>query len=358
MIRRSSTLLAALLAGGGVVLGACGSDRADGFTPEDGAPTFNDDAGGPATNDASSACVAQTVLAEPLSLSMLIVMDRSESMLGTKWPAATSAMISFADGAGAVGTQLGLSVFPPDAPATNACDVDLFAPIVPIGPLPANSSPIKNALLSRGPEGATPMGQAIVAAHKAMKAHVDANVNVQGVLILVTDGQPTGCGSSVPEVTLSIKAAAKDLVRTFVVGMDGADFPTLDAFAVDGQGTTKAFNAAGATGDVQTSILDALDAVRATAIGCEFVVPTPSSELGTLDPASVEVELSKGSDPKQTFRKVAGKDACGLTAGGFYYDDPTTPHRVILCPASCDVVKSAGRNAKVDLHLGCIRQVR
>lgn len=339
---------------------ACGSSDRGGFEEDPSQPRLSDaDSGAATTQDSgpTNECASRTLEAEPLSLSMLVVQDRSGSMKGASWAAATSAMIAFADGASAVGTQLGLSVFPPDPPNIAGCDAKLFEPIVPIGALPQNSTIIKNALLSRYPDGLTPMGQAVVAAHKAMKEHVAANSNVEGVLLLVTDGLPTGCGSSPAEVEFAVNAAwaEKPPIRTFVVGMDGADFTTLDKLAFAGHGTSKAFNATSANGDVQAAIMDALEAARESVVGCEFTLPRPST--GVLDLDTVEVQLTTSANGSQTFRKVADVDACGVSAGGFYYDDPANPQRIMLCPTSCDAVRSAQSDAKVDVHLGCIRGV-
>jgi hypothetical protein len=39
-------------------------------------------------------------------------------------------------------------------------------------------------------------------------------------------------------------------------------------------------------------------------------------------------------------------------AGGWYYDNPAAPTKVILCPATCMTVQ-ADSNAKVDVQFGC-----
>ena len=47
----------------------------------------------------------------------------------------------------------------------------------------------------------------------------------------------------------------------------------------------------------------------------------------------------------------------GMRVGGFYYDDPKEPKRIILCPASCTDVKEGTAEAKVNVFLGCIKPV-
>ena len=63
------------------------------------------------------------------------------------------------------------------------------------------------------------------------------------------------------------------------------------------------------------------------------------------------------NDPSQNFRRVADLLACGATTGGFYYDDPENPTRIILCPASCEAVTNGTVDARLDVVLGCIKQV-
>ena len=143
--------------------------------------------------------------------------------------------------------------------------------------------------------------------------------------------------------------------------MEGATFSKLDTIAAAGGGAPKAFNASGTTGDAgtpQEQLLDALDEIRSGALGCEYVVPTPEASKGTVDPDSVVIDFTPGqNDDPQNFRRVADLSACGATTGGFYYDDPKNPTRIILCPASCEAVTKGTVDAKLDVVLGCIKQV-
>jgi hypothetical protein len=44
--------------------------------------------------------------------------------------------------------------------------------------------------------------------------------------------------------------------------------------------------------------------------------------------------------------------ACDPVSGGWYYDNNASPTKIILCPASCQMVQ-ADQNGKVDILLGC-----
>jgi hypothetical protein len=143
--------------------------------------------------------------------------------------------------------------------------------------------------------------------------------------------------------------------------MDGATFANLDTIAKAGEGSPSAFNASGTgTGGVspQQQLLDALEKIRSGALGCEYVLPVPDASKGQLDPASVEIDFTGGpNDPAVKIKHVDSLAACGATTGGFYYDSPNAPKRIILCPSSCENVRKGTATAKVDVFLGCIKQV-
>lgn len=357
--------LIALVLSGGLAAAACGSsdgghrtfDTADASSD----PTFDRDAAASAPEAGGGrSCVSQTSKAEPVQLAMLLLMDRSSSMQGGSWAAATKAMISFADTAATIHTSLGLTLFPPDATiGEGACNKEAFAPVVPIGPLPDNSAAIKAAILARQPSGLTPMNPALEGAYDTMKTYLATAPDTEGIVTLVTDGDPQGCSSTLETVLPLVGAAANATppIRTFVVGMNGASFASLDAIAVQGQGSTTSFNASG--DDPQSELLGALESIRSGALGCEYKLPTPSSDQGVLDLESVEIAFTPSEfDPEQRFTKVDSLAQCGTTAGGFYYDNPDAPRRIILCPASCDAVRAGAKTAKVDVVLGCIETVK
>ena len=349
---------------------ACSSDRAA-FDPNTSPePTLTNGEGGASPEaEAGTPCLSETLGAQPVPLAMILVMDRSGSMNSpsgnTKWDQARNAMIGFADTPGAAGTKLGLTVFPPDPGTGDQCAPTSYTPVVPIALLPDNGTAIKDALLARATTGSTPMAGGLQGGLNAMKDHLAKSPNEEGVVILVTDGDPGACSGvdTVANVSSIASAAAKGTprIRTFVVGMDGATFSNLNTIAVAGDGAPTAFNAS-ATGDAgvsaQQQLLDALEKIRSGALGCEYVLPVPEANKGTVDPASVEIEFTAGkNDPPAKFRRVDSVSQCGEATGGFYYDNPTAPKRLILCPASCEDVKKGTAASKLDVVLGCIKQV-
>lgn len=85
-------------------------------------------------------------------------------------------------------------------------------------------------------------------------------------------------------------------------------------------------------------------------IPCELLVPEPP-EGETLDPNKVNVTFTPAGETEALppFPRVPGAGDCG-SEGAWYYDDPSAPARILLCPEACDLAASGG---KLDIALGC-----
>lgn len=346
-----------------IVVAACGSSR-DGFAPPPGpTPDFGNGDGGVTEPDADTTCVASQRKAEPVPLAMLVLIDRSGSMDGDKWEAATKAIRAFADRAEVVGMKMGLQFFPPMGTTSDECNPSAYQNLaVPIGPLPDNVIPIQQRVTTiKADGGGTPMASGLGGSIAAMRDFIAKEPMHQGVVILVTDGEPTACGnvSTVASVASSGVKPGDDSpsIRTFTVGMQGASFASLDQIAQSGGGT-KSFNV-GAGAAAQQALLEALDEIRAGVISCEYTLPLPPASEGVLDFESVELSFTPGkNEDPVTIKKVESAEACGAKSGGYYYDDPNNPSKVVLCPASCTDVRGATLDAKVELVFGCVKTAK
>jgi len=88
---------------------------------------------------------------------------------------------------------------------------------------------------------------------------------------------------------------------------------------------------------------------------CEFNIPEPP--MGeTLDPNRVNVVFTDGNGNETDILQVPNQASCGAANGGWYYDIPSAPTKVLLCPASCTVVQGDDMG-KVDVLFGCATQV-
>lgn len=86
-------------------------------------------------------------------------------------------------------------------------------------------------------------------------------------------------------------------------------------------------------------------------IGCEFMLPTP--EAGVLDPNEIIVQYTPNGGAPEPLTHVTDVSKCGQYDNAWYYDDNTSPTKVILCPDACQEIGSA-HTGKIDLLMGCV----
>jgi len=73
--------------------------------------------------------------------------------------------------------------------------------------------------------------------------------------------------------------------------------------------------------------------------------------MGQLDYGLVNVRFMPDGGNSEVIPQVASASQCGAD-GGWYYDNPAAPTKVLLCPASCDLVTSVNQ-AAIEIVLGC-----
>ena len=94
--------------------------------------------------------------------------------------------------------------------------------------------------------------------------------------------------------------------------------------------------------------------IAGSQVSCELNVPSPAQ--GTLDPNQVNVKYQAGGQPPGiTLPQVPTANDC-TGSGGWYYDNPSAPTKITLCPATCSEVQ-ADANANVSVELGCATQI-
>lgn len=329
-------------------------------------------------------CAADSYTGELLPLDMYLMLDRSGSMdEGGKWPAVTSAIKQFVALPNVTDVGMGLAFFPdvPNPPppptcATNqdcgkdalcipgfglcehlgSCEPTVYAKaIVGMAPLPGVGSSISTAIDAVQPTGgATPSRPALQGAMMYAIDWAKNHTDHVTVVVLATDGEPTGCDpNSVSDVaavaTQGLGSAPS--VKTFVIGV-GAQLTSLDAVASAG-GTNKALIVSGSS--TAQSFLDALNEIRG-AVGCTYKIPTPTGG-GQADPTKVNVAFTPSGGTQEIFPQVANAGAC-LGTKSWYYDNPSNPTQIILCPAACDQVENSPGQGKMDVAIGCTTIVR
>lgn len=322
------------------------------------------DAGGDSPFLGDAACAAVVEQANETPLSLYVVFDKSGSMAGNKWASAKAGLQGFLEDPQSAGIHVAIKFFPRAGNTELCSSTPYMTPDVDFALLPGNAAPIVSAMDNQSPNGVgTPVYPALGGAIRKLEVlGGDAKKEQRAAsfaVLLVTDGQPEGppdsCTGVDPlDTSEAAKLAAKGLqfdppVRTFVVGLPGVDKPFANAVAAAG-GTDQAFLVD--PNDVQASFQNALADVRGRALPCEFALPEKVVDK-TIAINQVNVVWTHG-DTKTTETLPQTTDCAG---GGWHYDDPQEPSKILLCPSTCAAIKQ-DLKAKIDVELGCATIVR
>lgn len=340
--------------------------------------------GAPDDLDPDEACAIGTEEATLRPATMLILFDRSSSLIRnevepgvTRWDAVSSAFGAFLADPSTDGLGVALRFFPHDLPAegcnTPTCDVAACSqPLIEMGRLLAVQGPDdahEAALLAAleeatpVPGGGTPTGAILEGGVDWALAYQDEHPDERVVILLVTDGAPEGCEERIPHLEGFLEDALDGGINTFIVGLLGEDGEAL------AQDTMNYLANAGGTGEAlfiqdsettQGELLEALASVQGDAIACDFELPAVTQAGVEVDPGLVNVIYTSGSSPSDgvetKFTKVVGKDECEDSASWFY-DVEEAPTRIHLCPGACAPV-SSDPLASLEILLGCKPIVR
>ncbi len=304
--------------------------------------------------DAACGAVKEEATATPANL--FIMLDKSSSMAGTKWNGAKAGLATFLKDPQSAGLRVAINFFPRPPDSTPSCDQAAYkTPKVAFGELPTNADAILKAVDAETPDGFnTPIYPALGGAILGALDQVKGKAGERGAVLLVTDGEPQGpaptCGGLNPEDPKVLADLAATGVKfspsilTFVVGLPGVNPTTVNTIAAAG-GTDKAILVTDPTA-VEKQFADALAAVRGKALPCEYALPTKVAK-GEISFGLVNVVWTRASGATVTLFQT--KDC---STGGWYYDNPDKPTKIILCPSTCAEIK-ADLKAKIQILLGC-----
>jgi hypothetical protein len=342
--------------------GAAAQDAGGGPGSDDGGTAAQDGGGGPGSDDGGSSltdggiqpCKAMSSKAKRQPLDIYIMLDRSSSMSqtvtsgDTRWSAVTASLNSFLGQTGMEGISVGLQYFPLESPGPRCEVANYSTPAVEIAPIAMSGSAISSSMASRGLGSGTPTSAALTGAIEYAKAWATAHTQDAVVVVLATDGEPHDCDTNIDNIAAIGAAGASGTPRvlTFVIGV-GASLDNLNAIAKGG-GTTSAFLVTG--GDVSAQFLAALNDIRGATTGCTYLLEDPAGEV--LDPAKVNVEYKQGGTTTVGLLQVQGQSSCADNLDAWYYDDPMTPTKILICPATCTKIQQ-DVNAEVSVLLGC-----
>ncbi len=293
-------------------------------------------------------------------VNMFIMFDNSQSMVSSGlWTPAKTAMKGFLQNPASAGLNIALRFFG-NGCTDSSCNVATVnacgTPQVPLGTLTAvtgvgdpQETLLVNAINAAGTGGAgTPLYSAVKGPCQWATNYSIANPGGQEVVVIITDGDPTGCNTAWNLITpAAASALASQGVRTYVIGLFGSNQASLNSLAAAG-GTGSAFfitsqNAA----TVQTQLQAAMDAIKGSSISCDLAIPNAAN----IDPNNVTVTYTPNMGSAQATTQVA--NAAGCTSGNqWYFDNNTTPTKITLCPALCSAAQGSP-GSEINFVAGC-----
>jgi hypothetical protein len=347
-----------------VLLPACGSRTPLDLDPQGGGGGFG---GSPISIDGSARadCFQSSQPVGEIPIDLYFMMDKSSSMRTfdrgqpvSRWNAVSQAMKTFINSPKSAGLGAGIAFFPRvDSRGSPLCSAADYAfPVVPIGILPKIAAAISTGISAQVLASNTPTMPALQGAHIYARTHRAQSGRLAAVVI-VTDGEPRQCGSTV-DTTAAVAthaAGGNPPIKTYVLGV-GPSLTNLNAIALAG-GTGRAYLVeSGGEADLTA----ALDAIRTSALSCAYSIPEYGRATAEKSPAKVATRVGANGLPVSV-TQVTNAAACANGAGWYYERPPitsdastadTAPMRVTLCPASCDsLLKESGSH--LDVIVGC-----
>jgi hypothetical protein len=291
----------------------------------------------------------------------IIAVDKSGSMSSNnKWVNAQSAFTAFFSDPEADSLDVALRFWPYGSCNESSCDINACSvPDVALGSLAdqAHEQALISAFNSVGPGGLTPMSAALAGAVQwaVQQSTMTGEGGEPNVVIFLTDGIPTACDQSMPNIIqIAADAYNDEGILTFAVGLQGSNEQDMHDLAAAG-GTNMAFIIG--SGNAEQDLLAALQAIQQTVLACTFAIPESTDPDKPVDPKQVNITYTPGgSSTPQTIKQVGSAADCGAD-GGWYYDDPQDPSVIYLCEATCNMVQSDEEGA-IKVVIGCATEVQ
>ena len=325
-------------------------------------------------------CSSSKSQATLATVNMYVMFDKSGSMCSgsasctapdatSSWGLTTSALKTFFRDPASAGMNVALRFFP-DTVSGSACDSSncgfntCGVPLVTLGalgsatasypPAPTDCTTstdphecdLVKAVDSRYPSGGTPIYGALGGALQYMETQAYSAPYQRWVVVFVTDGDPNGCDTDTTHIQQLAQTAYKDFgIVTYTVGIIGSNATFMSDIATAGGGQSFMLSATAA--DVE--LVAALNTIRSSSVSCDF----PLNQTTALDPSNVSLTFTPTNGTAQSVAKVNSVADCGT---GWYFDNPTTPTKITLCPTTCSTVK-ADLTGKVDVVAACSTQL-
>jgi hypothetical protein len=357
----------------GSLFGACGSGT-DGVNRADSGGSTSSGGSGPAGTGGSSpeavdsgngtiivppegteveGCAATAAEAQIRPVLLGVIVDRSASW---DWTPAVTALKGFFADPRSAGLSASLQFFPLSKDKGENCVVSNYAsPAVQMTALPeavafaSAIDAIDSDLIG------TPTGTALKGTIDYLNSIAPVNPGAQFAMLIVTDGEPHGCGDTIDGVSLNsvdgvskLAASVSGTIPTYVIGYKNVT--GLDQIAQSG-GTSAIIVDADDPVLAQEQFIQAIETIRWSLVPCDVDIPPPPKGE-TFDQALVNVSYApSGQEPMPMYLS-----ADCTHEQGWRYDNPDVPTRIELCPSACDSIKSAGQG-RLDVEFGCATRI-
>ncbi|HMI88791.1 MAG TPA: hypothetical protein VK550_32150 [Polyangiaceae bacterium] len=311
----------------------------------------------------ANACLAEPLRGEAIPVDIYVMFDQSGSMAtpvgaGTRLDAVRTAATRFLTAPESHGLGVGIGYFGHFPIGSTSCNpVDYASPAVPISTLPGAAQGVLDSLNRIAPTGETPTGAAIRGACSYTQEYQRAHPGHVVFLLLVTDGVPEapvsmahGCAPTLEDAVQATTACrtAGPPIKTYVLGV-GPSLQNLQQITQAG-GTDKTYLVEG--GNVSDQVLAALNEIRlAASIRCELQIPPPPAGKA-IDFNLVNLLYTDGKGQRTALYNTGDSAGCGASGGGWFYDDPSRPQKILLCESTCNTVKY-DIGGELDYAIGC-----
>lgn len=254
------------------------------------------------------------------------------------------------------------------ASAPQGCDGALYAtPAFGLTQLPLGATdPIIQAISNETFAGG--FGTQIEGAFRGLATYTQSHVTPgrEMIGVLMTDGDPNGCEGNIGNLSQIVANHYQTTgIRTFIIGMEGATDANLEQYGVAGGAAPHSdycgsvtppchyWNVGNGSGDAIASALRAIISQSAP-LPCDFNVANLTAPAGqTLDFGKVNVKLTDISGNSTLIGQVPNAASCPSGRDAWYYDNPTAPTSLHLCPGTCNLVTNAAQGSRVSVVVGC-----
>jgi Mg-chelatase subunit ChlD len=285
----------------------------------------------------AATCGKGAFKADPVPVAMHVMLDKSGSMAGARWTNVTNALKTFINDPTSDGLAVGIDYFGQTSPSSDLCSQGNYElASVGIGMLPGNRTALVSSIGATSPGGNTPTEPALRGAITYARNYAIANPAFTPVVVLATDGEPTGCNLATNQptpigdnVARSVGLLGTPSVKTFVIGVGSGVSATGMNYIANRGGTSSAYMVNDGS---PTAFLTAMRDIRKKTLSCEFSIP--ASSLGAINPSTLQARYPRDDGAVVKLPRIAAAASCS-PGGGFYLDSPTSPKKLYLCPASC-----------------------